>query len=52
MARGAWLLENILGTPTPDVPAIEPDISGLTTIHKQLAKHREIESCASCHVTG
>lgn len=53
VVRGAWLLENILGTPPPppppDVPAIESDISGLTTIREQLAKHREIESCASCH---
>jgi hypothetical protein len=31
------------------VPAIEPDIRGATTIREQLAKHREIESCASCH---
>jgi len=51
--RGAWLLERILGTPPknppPDIGAIEPDIRGATTIRDQLAKHRTIESCASCH---
>lgn len=51
--RGAWILENILGQPTsppPDnVGAIEPDIRGATTIREQLAKHRDIKSCAACH---
>jgi hypothetical protein len=54
MIRGAWVLSHILGTPAPpppkDVPAIEPDIRGARTIRQQLAKHRQIESCASCHV--
>jgi hypothetical protein len=51
--RGAWVLDRILGTPPakppPDVEAIEPDIRGATTIREQLAKHRDVESCASCH---
>jgi hypothetical protein len=51
--RGTWMLEKFLGTPAPppppDVPAIEPDIRGATTIKQQLAKHRDIASCASCH---
>jgi len=51
--RGKWVLEKILGTPPdpppPNVPAIEPDIRGATTIRQQLDKHREIVSCASCH---
>jgi hypothetical protein len=51
--RGAWMLEKFLGTPAPppppDVPAIEPDVRGATTIKEQLAKHRDIASCASCH---
>jgi hypothetical protein len=51
--RGAWLLERILGIPPskppPDIGAIEPDIRGATTIRDQLAKHRDIESCARCH---
>lgn len=51
--RGAWVLNRILGTPPPrpplDVEAIEPDIRGATTIREQLAMHRDVESCASCH---
>jgi mono/diheme cytochrome c family protein len=53
VVRGSWVLSRILGTPPEpppaEVPAIEPDIRGATTIREQLAKHREIESCASCH---
>ena len=52
--RGAWVMDRILGTPPPkppaDVPALEPDIRGATTIREQLAKHRQVASCASCHV--
>jgi hypothetical protein len=51
--RGAWVLDRVLGTPPPrppaDVPAIEPDIRGATTIREQLAKHRQVASCAACH---
>jgi hypothetical protein len=51
--RGAWVLERILGTPPPRPPegvaAVEPDIRGATTIREQLAKHRSVASCASCH---
>jgi cytochrome c553 len=51
--RGAWVLERILGTPPPRPPegvaAVEPDIRGATTIRQQLAKHRQLASCASCH---
>jgi hypothetical protein len=53
VARGVWVLEKFLGTPAPppppDVPPIEPDIRGATTVKEQLAKHRDIASCASCH---
>jgi len=53
--RGAWVLERILGTPPPrppeNVPALEPDTRGATTMREQLAKHRQISSCASCHVS-
>jgi hypothetical protein len=53
VVRGAWVLDRILGTPPPkpppDVPIIEPDIRGATTIREQLAKHRAIVSCAACH---
>jgi hypothetical protein len=51
--RGAWILKNILGRPAPPPPAnvaaIEPDIRGAVTIREQLAKHRQIASCAACH---
>jgi len=51
--RGIWVLDNFLGTPPPppppDIPAIEPDIRGTTTILEQLEKHRELPACASCH---
>jgi len=51
--RGKWVLEHILGKapapPPPDVPTIEPDIRGATTIRQQLDKHRNIASCNSCH---
>jgi mono/diheme cytochrome c family protein len=53
VTRGVWVMDRILGTPPPkpppDVPAIEPDIRGATTIREQLAKHRQISSCAGCH---
>jgi hypothetical protein len=53
VVRGAYLLDRILGTP-PDpppknVPAIEPDIRGATTIREQLEKHRNQPACAGCH---
>src|SRR6185369_17446877 len=35
--------------PPPDIPAIEPDIRGATTIRQQLDKHRNTPACASCH---
>jgi len=53
VTRGVWVMDRILGMPPPkppaDVPSIEPDIRGATTIREQLAKHRQIASCASCH---
>jgi len=53
VVRGVFVLDRILGNhpppAPPDVPAIEPDIRGATTIREQLAKHREIPSCAGCH---
>jgi hypothetical protein len=51
--RGAWVLDRILGAPPPRPPegvaAVEPDIRGATTIRQQLAMHRQVASCASCH---
>lgn len=52
--RGVWILERILGQPSPptpaNVPAIEPDTRGATTIREQLDKHRAQPSCNVCHV--
>ena len=52
--RGAFVMERIFGTPPdpppPNLPAIEPDVRGATTIREQLAKHRADPSCARCHV--
>jgi mono/diheme cytochrome c family protein len=51
--RGKWVLERILGQPPspppPDIPALEPDIRGATTIRQQLDKHRNTAACAACH---
>jgi hypothetical protein len=51
--RGAWVMNRILGQPPqpppPNVPAVEPDLRGLTTIREQLKQHRESAACASCH---
>jgi hypothetical protein len=50
--RGAWAIENLLGIhvpPPPPVPAVEPDLTGATTLRQQLEKHRNDASCASCH---
>jgi len=53
VVRGVFINERILGEhvppPPPNIPAIEPDIRGATTIREQLQKHRSNESCASCH---
>ena len=53
VVRGDYVLTHLLGNPPPPpppvVPAVEPDISGTTTIREQLAKHREDPSCAGCH---
>lgn len=55
VVRGVFINERILGNhippPPPGIPAIEPDIRGATSIRDQLDKHRNNESCASCHRT-
>ncbi|MCA9062730.1 MAG: DUF1592 domain-containing protein, partial [Planctomycetaceae bacterium] len=52
--RGIWVSDRLLGLPIPpppgSVPAIEPDIRGATSIREMLAKHRNSESCAACHL--
>jgi hypothetical protein len=51
--RGAWVMRKILGQPPkpppPDIPAIEPDVRGATTIRELLSKHRDNAACSSCH---
>lgn len=53
VTRGVWVMDRILGSPPPkppaDVPAIDPDVRGATTIREQLAKHRQDPTCAGCH---
>jgi hypothetical protein len=55
VVRGAFVMSRILGRPPEpppaNVPAVEPDVQGTTTIREQLAKHRTDPSCASCHAT-
>jgi hypothetical protein len=46
-------MDRLLGLP-PDpppanVPAVEPDVRGATTIRELLAKHRNHAACAGCH---
>ncbi|MEM1296602.1 MAG: DUF1588 domain-containing protein [Verrucomicrobiota bacterium] len=53
VTRGVWVSENILGiepAPPPDeVPAIENDVRGATTIRERLNKHSADKTCAECH---
>ena len=51
--RGAWVLENILGTPPPppppDVPALEEKETKAASLRERLEQHRANATCASCH---
>jgi hypothetical protein len=53
VVRGAWVLENILGTPpSPPPPDVEPlptDTRRAKTIRDQLELHREHAACNNCH---
>jgi hypothetical protein len=53
VTRGAWILENILGTPPPpppdEVPSIDGNVSGAKTIREKLALHRSDAACNVCH---
>ena len=48
--RGAFVLDRLLGQPPepppPNIPAVEPDVRGATTIREQLDKHRNNAACA------
>lgn len=51
--RGVWVMERLLGIPRlpppPNVPAIEPDATGATTIRQMVEMHRADAACAACH---
>lgn len=51
--RGAWVLENLLGSPAPpppkNVPALTPDTQGTITPRETLAAHTKEASCMVCH---
>ncbi len=53
--RGAWILENIIGSPPPvppqDVPALTENSAGIPakTVRERLERHRENPTCNSCH---
>ncbi|MEL0118063.1 MAG: DUF1588 domain-containing protein, partial [Opitutae bacterium] len=53
VVRGVYVLERILGItpspPPPGTPGVEPDIRGASTLRELLDKHRDLDSCASCH---
>src|SRR5262249_37292258 len=53
--RGAWILESLLGTPSPppppNVPALEEPHEGAPpkTVRERLTQHRAGPACAGCH---
>jgi len=51
--RGAFVMDRLLGKPPapppPNIPAVEPDVRGATTIRDQLDRHRNNAACAACH---
>lgn len=51
--RGVWVMERLLGVPRlpppPNIPAIEPDATGATTIRQVVEKHRADNACSVCH---
>ena len=53
VVRGVYVMERILGItpapPPPNIPGVEPDIRGASSLRELLEKHRNVASCASCH---
>ena len=51
--RGIYVMNKLLDyTPPPppdDVPEIEPDVTGATTLREKLVRHRADATCAQCH---
>ena len=55
--RGAWVLENILGTPPPEPPPNVPPLEDsndktgkVLTLREQMTTHRRAPTCAGCHM--
>lgn len=53
VVRGVWLLDKIMGIPSPpppdDVPALDPDVRNAKSIRDLLERHRSSEACSECH---
>ena len=55
VGRGKWVLENVLGTPPPPLPAnvpeLEPDTDSgrVLAMRERMEEHRANPVCASCH---
>jgi|SRR5665213_522963 len=55
VARGKWVLENLLGTapplPPPNVPSLPEDSTSqqVTSLRERMEQHRKNPVCASCH---
>jgi hypothetical protein len=56
VARGKWILENLLGAPPPEPPpGVETDLGAgteeakVTSLRQRLEAHRANPQCASCH---
>jgi hypothetical protein len=55
VARGKWVMENILGTPPPtpppNVPALKENTENAKriSVRERMETHRSVEPCASCH---
>jgi hypothetical protein len=52
--RGKWILDSILGTPSPPPPPNVPELpehkgATPTTLRARLTLHRQNPACASCH---
>jgi hypothetical protein len=55
--RGAWIMENLLGTPAPPPPpGVEVNLDDapvegapITSLRQRLEQHRQDPSCAACH---
>jgi hypothetical protein len=58
VARGKWVLENILGTPPPEPPANVPPLEKtsegagqgeIRSLRKRMEEHRRNPACTGCH---